>query len=141
MERRLEEMLPVYGVEQDCILSRQGDHTIAFRVKKPEIFTLSAEEFEGLHQAFVKSIRVLPRGSILHLQDWFLSERYAADFGGEEKSFLAGSSERFFNERPWMRHESYLFLTRKPRGRKDSGSAMSGLLRRSILPEESLDEE
>ena len=67
-----------------------------------------------------------------------------ADFGegkeGEmEKSFLAGSSERFFNERPWLEHEAYLFLTKKPKGRQESSSAFSSLLRGSLLPAESVD--
>jgi conjugation system TraG family ATPase len=136
MEKRKELQLPVYGVEQDHILSRQGDFTLAFRVSKPEIFTLSAAEYEGLHQAFVKSIRVLPPQSILHLQDWFLSEQYREKFDGEEKSFLAASSERFFNERPWLRHESWLFLTRRPKGRKESSSAFSTLLRGSLFGDE-----
>lgn len=129
--------MPVYGVEQGCILSKQGDFTLAFRVEKPEIFTLSADQYAALHQAFVKAMRVLPPHSILHLQDWFLSERYEADFG-DERSYLAESSERFFNERPWLRHESYLFLTRKPKGRPESTSAISSLLRGTLLPVESV---
>jgi conjugation system TraG family ATPase len=139
MEKSLGQLLPVYGVEQDCILSRQGDFTIAFRVLKPEIFTLSADQYEGMHQAVMKAIRVLPAGCILHLQDWFLSERWAANFGGAEKTFLAASSERFFSERPWLDHEAYLFLTKKPKDRQESGSALSGLLRRGLLPAESVD--
>jgi conjugation system TraG family ATPase len=138
MEARWEELMPVYGVEDDCILSKQGDFTLGFRVDKPEIFTLSSEDFEAIHGCFLKAIRVLPAHSILHLQDWFLSERYKADRSGK-KSFLAESSERFFEGRAWLRQESYLFLTKKPKGRKESSSAASSLLRRNLLPEESLD--
>lgn len=139
MERNLSDLLPIYGVEQDCILSKKGDYTLAFRLTKPEIFTLSTEQYEGLHQAYVKGMRVLPPNTILHLQDWFLAERYAADFSGEEKSFLAQSSERFFNERPSLQQESYLFVTRKPRDRQESTSAFSSLLRGSLLPAEAID--
>jgi conjugation system TraG family ATPase len=136
MERELSHILPVYGVEQGCILSKLGDFTLAYRVEKPEIFTLSAEQYDSLHQAFVKAIRVLPPQSILHLQDWFLSEAYEATFDGEEKSFLGQSSERFFHERPWLKHESWFFLTKKPRDRQESTSAASSLLRRNLLPNE-----
>jgi len=140
MERELSELLPIYGVEDGCILSKQGAFTLAFRVHKPEIFTLSAEQYEALHQCFVKAIRVLPLYSVIHLMDWFLTDRYEASFDGD-KSFLGQSSERFFNERPWMRHESYCFLTKKPAGRQESTSAFSSLFRRSIMPEESMDVE
>jgi conjugation system TraG family ATPase len=138
MERSLRELLPVYGVEQDMILSRQGDFTICFRVVKPEIFTLSAEEYEGLHQGLMKAMRVLPPPCIVHWQDWFLSERFEADFTSE-KTFLAGSSERFFNERPWLSHESYVFLTKRPRDRQESTSALSSLFRRRLMPAEAVD--
>jgi conjugation system TraG family ATPase len=136
----LKDLLPVYGVEDGMILSRQGDCTMAFRVTKPEIFTLAAAEYEGLQQGFVKAIRVLPAGTVLHLQDWFLSERFTGVFDGEaEMSFLARSSERFFNERPWLEHEAYLFLTMRPKGGREANSAMSSLLRGGLLPKESLD--
>jgi conjugation system TraG family ATPase len=140
MERELSELLPVYGIEDGCILSKQGDFTLAFRVHKPEIFTLSPEQYETLHQVFVKAIRVLPPHSILHLMDWFLTDRYTGQFEGE-KSFLAQSSERFYAERPWLRHESYLFLTKKPAGRQESSSAFSSLFRRSLFPAESINGE
>ena len=34
-------VFPIYKVEQDCILSKQGDVTLAYKVILPEIFTLS----------------------------------------------------------------------------------------------------
>jgi len=138
MERNLSELLPIYGVEDGAILSRKGDYTLGFRLRKAEIFTLSADQYEGLHQAYLKGLRVLPPNTIVHLQDWFLTDRYHADFSGE-KSFLAGSNERFFHERPWLRQESYLFLTRKPKDRQESTSAFSSLLRGSLLPAEAVD--
>ena len=129
MEKNLCDLLPIYGIEREGILSKKGDYTIGFRLRKPEIFTLSADQYESLHQAYVRGMRVLPPHTILHLQDWFLTDRYRADFNGEEKSFLARSSERFFHERPWLRQESYLFLTRRPKDRQESSSAFSSLLR------------
>ena len=128
----------MYGVEQDMILSRQGDCTIGFRVAKPEIFTLSAAEYAGLHQGLMKAIRVLAAPCILHWQDWFQSERFDADFC-DEKTFLARSSERFFNERSWLAHESYVFVTKRPKDRQESTSAVSSLLRRRLMPAEAVD--
>ncbi|GGB20097.1 TraG family conjugative transposon ATPase [Puia dinghuensis] len=139
MERNLADLLPIYGVDEGCILSKKGDYTIGFRLTKPEIFTLSAEQYESLHQSYVKAMRVLPPHTILHQQDWFLTDRYTADFKDDEKSFLAHSSERFFNESPWLRQESYLFLTRRPKGRQESTSAFSSLLRGSLLPADAID--
>jgi conjugation system TraG family ATPase len=140
MEKWLDDVMPVLGIEHDCILSKQGDITLAYKVTLPEIFTLSDNEYEAFHQAWVKAIKVLPKHSILHKQDWFIDSKYKADFGGKDDSFLSRSSERFFNERPYLNHSCYIFLTKKPAGRKDGSSLFSNLLRNSIVPKQALSE-
>src|SRR5438093_341649 len=122
MEKTLHEILPIMGIEHDCILSRQGDITLAFQVELPELFTLSDQEYEAFHQAWVKAIKVLPKFSVFHKQDWFIDSKYQPDFTKEDMSFLSRSSERFFNERPFLHHSCYVFLTKKPAGRKLSTS-------------------
>lgn len=70
----MEDILPIMGVEHHCILSKQGDITVVFKVELPELFTLSNEEYEAFHQAWVKAIKVLPKYSIFHKQDWVRHE-------------------------------------------------------------------
>lgn len=91
MEKYWMRHLPIYGIEKDCILSRQGDFTIAFRVKKPELFTLAEQEYEALHQALVKAIGVLPVNTVIHLQDWYLKRAFDADEGGGDSGRGDGS--------------------------------------------------
>lgn len=138
MEKVLDDILPIMDVEHDCILSKQGDTTIVFKADLPEIFTLSDQEYEAFHQAWVKAIKLLPKYTILHKQDWFLESSYTPDFTKEDTSFLSRASERFFNERPFLAHSCYIMLTKKPEGRKAASSIFSSLLRRSIVPEETL---
>ena len=95
MEKTIENMFPIMDVEHDCIISKQGDVTIVFRADLPEIFTLSDQEYETFHQTWVKAIKILPKFSIFHKQDWFLDSSYTADFTKEDTSFLSRSSERF----------------------------------------------
>ncbi len=130
-------VFPVYKVEHDCIISRQGDVTLAYEVTLPEIFSLSNEEYEALHHVWVKAIKVLPQHSVFHKQDWFVAEKHKADFE-RDLSFLSHSSERFFNERPYLDHRCYIMLTKKPVGRKPSSSLFSSLVRRHVVPEETL---
>ena len=138
MEKVLDDILPILDVEHDCILSKQGDITVVFKADLPEIFTLSDQEYEGFHQAWIKAIKLLPKYSIFHKQDWFLQSNYKSDFTKEDTSFLSRSSERFFNERPFLAHSCYIMLTKKPEGRKAASSMFSSLLRKSIVPEETL---
>jgi conjugation system TraG family ATPase len=131
-------ILPIYKVEHNCILSVQGDITIAYEVTLPEIFTLSDRDYEGYHQAWVKAIKVLPQFSVFHKQDWFTEDTHKADFSKDNNSFLSASSERFFNQRPCLDHKCYIFLTKKPLGRKLSSSAYSNILRKSIVPAQTI---
>lgn len=127
-------ILPIYKVEHSCILSRQGDVTVGFKVLLPEIFTLSDREYEAYHQGWVKAIKLLPAGAVFHKQDWFTRGNFRAGFEGIGDSFLSRSSERFFNERECQDHSCYIFLTKRPMGRKLSSSALSNVLRKSIAP-------
>ena len=138
MEKWMKDIFPIMDVEHDCILSKQGDITVAFKVELPEVFTLSDQEYEAFHHAWEKAIKVLPRFSVLHKQDWFVDSRYQADFSGKDTSFLSRASERFFNERPYLDHSCYILFTKKPKGRKPSSSLFSNLIRSSIVPEETL---
>jgi conjugation system TraG family ATPase len=138
MEQNLDKIFPIMGVEHDAIISKQGDLTIAFKLELPEIFTLSDQEYEAFHQTWIKSLKMLPAQSVFHKQDWFVEKTYTPDFNKDDNSFLSFSSERFFNERPYLDHHCYVFLTIKQKGRKPSNSLLSNLLKKSIVPEELL---
>lgn len=138
MEKVLDDILPIMDVEHDCILSKQGDMTVVFKADLPEIFSLSDQEYEAFHQAWIKAVKLLPKYSVFHKQDWFLDSSHKPDFTKEDTSFLTRASERFFNERPFLAHSCYIMLTKKPEGRKTASSMFSSLLRRSIVPEETL---
>ena len=138
MERNLADILPILAVENDLILSKLGDITMGFEAGLPEIFSLSNEEYEAFHQSWIKAIKVLPKQSVFHKQDWFIERKYPANFLKEDLSLLSRSSERFFNERPFLNHTCYIYLTKKPIHRKLSSSLFSNLLRKTIVPEETL---
>jgi len=139
MERELKELFPLLGVEEDCILSRRGDYTLAYRVHKPEVFTLSSQDLETMHQAFVRALKVLPKHSIFHMADWYTDATWRADEKVSGDSFLSRASDRHFHERPYLEHTAYIYLTRMVSGKLPI-SATSTLLRRSIVPADALDE-
>jgi len=140
----MEKIMPIWKVENRAMVSMQGDLTIGYRLELPETGTLSADQFEALHQAFVKAVRVLPAGSILHKMDWFVRAKVKADFdkydGRENAGVLSRASERHFHERPYLEHECFIFLTQQPLNRRASSSSYSGILRKSIAPVQARDE-
>lgn len=138
MEKHFDEIMPILDVQHDCILSKAGDLTVAFKVQLPELFTLSDQEYEAFHQIWVKAIKTLPKFSVFYKQDWFVENKHVPDFATSEYSFLSRSSELFFNERPFLDHHCHIFLTRKSAGRRSSNSLFSNLLRVDPVPRELL---
>jgi hypothetical protein len=108
----LESKFPLLSVEHDCIISKDAEITVGFKVTLPELFTVTSTEYEAIHSTWLKAIKVLPDFSIVNKQDWFIQENYEPDVQKDELSFLSRSFERHFNERPFLNHTCYLFLTK-----------------------------
>lgn len=132
----IESKFPLLSVEHGCIISKDADITVAFRVDLPELFTVTSAEYEAMHSAWAKAIKVLPDYSIIHKQDWFVKERYKPATDKEDMSFLSRSFERHFNERPYLNHTCFLYLTKTTKERMRMQSNFSSLCRGFILPKE-----
>ena len=132
----LESKFPLMSVENGCIVSKDADITVAFEVTLPEIYTVTASEYEAIHGAWCKSIKVLPDFCIVHKQDWFVRENYKPELQKEDMSFLSRSFERHFNERPFLNHRCYLFLTKTTKERSRRQSNFNTLCRGFIIPKE-----
>lgn len=128
-------------MENGCIVSKDADLTVAFEVELPELFTMTAAEYEAVHSSWVKAVKVLPDFSVVCKQDWFTKEIYRPDFRDGEQSFLSKSYERHFNERPYLNHKCYLYLTKTTRERSRQRSDFNSLCRGSLLPKEMVDKD
>ena len=133
----LESKFPLLSVEQGCIISKDADITVAFQVMLPELFTVTSEEYEAMHSVWNKAIKVLPNYSIVHKQDWYIKENYQhGQPQDQDLSFLSSSFECHFNERPYLSHTCYLFLTKTTKERSRQQSTFSSLGRGTLLPKE-----
>ena len=137
----LESKFPLLAVENGCIISKDADITAAYRVELPELFTLTRTEYEAIHSTWAKAVKVLPNYSIVHKQDFFVEESYKPDICKDDLSFLSRSFERHFNERPYLQHTCYLFLTKTTREHSRTTSSFNALTRGFIIPREMQDKE
>ena len=137
----LENRFPLMAVEHGCIISKDADITVAYRVELPEVFTLTRAEYEALHSTWAKAVRVLPNYSIVHKQDIFIEESYRPDICRDDLSFLSRSFERHFNERPYLNHTCYLFLTKTTKEHSRTTSSFNALTRGFIIPKEMQDKD
>ena len=132
----IENKLPLLAVENGCIVSKDADLTVAFEVTLPELYTVTSQEYEAIHGCWCKAIKVLPDYSIVHKQDWFIRETYKPELQKDGMTFLSRSFERHFNERPYLNHKCYLYLTKTTRERNRMQSSFSTLCRGHIIPKE-----
>ena len=132
----LENKFPLLAVEQGCIISKDADITVAFEVELPELYTVTGAEYEAIHGCWCKAIKVLPDFSVVHKQDWFIKEKYTPELHKDDMSFLSRSFERHFNERPYLKHTCYLYLTKTTKERNRMQSNFSTLCRGHIIPKE-----
>ena len=137
----LESKFPLLSVEQDCILSKDADITIAFKVSLPELFTITSDDYEAMHSVCNKAVKVLPDYSIVHKQDWYIQENYKTENQTNDLSFLSSSFERHFHERPYLNHTCYLFITKTTKERSRQRSNFNSLSRGFIIPKAVKDKE
>ena len=137
----LEAKFPLLAVEHGCILSKDADITVAFEVELPELYTVTGAEYEAIHAAWCKAIKVLPDYSIVHKQDWFVREQYRPELQKDDMSFLSRSFERHFNERPYLKHTCFLYLTKTTKERSRQQSNFNTLCRGHIVPKEIRDKD
>lgn len=137
----LERKFPLLCVENGCIVSKDADLTVVFEVELPELYTVTSTEYEAIHSSWIKAVKVLPNYSVVCKQDWFTKETYHPDFTTEEQSFLSKSYERHFNERPYLNHKCYLYLTKTTRERSRQRSDFNTLCRGFLLPKEITDKD
>ncbi len=52
----MESKFPLLSIEQGCMVSKDADITVAFRVELPELFTVTSIEYEAMHSAWHKAV-------------------------------------------------------------------------------------
>ena len=76
----LESKFPLLAVENGCVVSKEADVTVAFRVELPELFSVTGSEYEAIHSAWHKAVKVLP--SVMGSDIW---EAMLDEFEGARK--------------------------------------------------------
>jgi conjugation system TraG family ATPase len=136
--RKIDEVFPILAVEEGLIISKTADITVPYELVLPEIFTVSAADYDRMHQAFTGAIQGMRTNYVVHKQDWYTIEKYVPDFRpfGNSPFTLGKSDERHFAERNCMDHRCLLFITRPMGTALKKRSSHSSLLSSRLVPKE-----
>lgn len=134
---------PILSIEDDYIINKMGDISLAFEVKLPEIFTLSESDYDNMHNIWTKAIGILPINTYIHKQDWYLESKYVPNYDAEyllKAKIIAHENEKFFANRPYLNHRCYLIITKANTEVEKLLSTSSNLFRDSHIPKNQLNE-
>ncbi|MCR9228825.1 MAG: TraG family conjugative transposon ATPase [Flavobacteriaceae bacterium] len=105
----LHERYPIVDVNQNRILANNGNLAFAYRLELPEIHSLSEQDFEQLHGLWLQALKSLPVGTLVHKQDIYQKRAFdATDL--YDDTFLAKATQKHFQDREHISHESLLFF-------------------------------
>ena len=107
--KSITEALPVLGFDGDILLSKNLDMTIGLQIQLPELLACSEDDLGRLHDTFRRIIAMLPAGTLVHRQDYFIGQTFQND--KETPSYLSHSYLEHFNGRNYLQNKAYLFIS------------------------------
>lgn len=72
----LSEVLPIQTITDNVIVNGNGDLTIGYRLFLPEVFTLSEDDANYIHECLKGLFKMLPAGTIVHQQCYYYTDLY-----------------------------------------------------------------
>jgi conjugation system TraG family ATPase len=106
----LRKVFPVQEIEDNCIISGNGDITFGFSLLLPEAYCVNQTEADSIHDSYVSLLKLLPGGTIVHKQDFiFIKEFNEVSKPGD--AFTKKANLQYLYGRPQLRHYSNLYIT------------------------------
>ncbi|GGB23869.1 TraG family conjugative transposon ATPase [Puia dinghuensis] len=128
--------LPIQEIDNNCLLSRNGDIAIACAVTKQPLYDLSPAEYGRLHETLQKAMELFTYGTIVHFQDIYNNTAWTdLTLPTDTGDILADSSNRHFNGRLYRMQRSFLYITKRTATRRPPDSSLSSLLRSAHDPQ------
>ncbi len=110
----LAQRLPVFALEQDKVIFRDGRVAVGFRVQGAPLESWSEGHFQQASEQLTRQLRLLPTGTVVQKTDVYYDQEYHPEgksIGGSPPGYYEGKLMDHFFARLVLRHESYLFLS------------------------------
>jgi len=106
---KTDDIFPIHSLDGNCMLGVNGDITFAFSLSLPEIYSLSETDYDVINSELFRFFKMLTH-CVVHKQDIFLKETFA---GGTlpNSTFLQKATINKFKGRPFLSHQSYVYIT------------------------------
>lgn len=108
---------PIYAINNgDVLISKEkGCLSFGFRVHYPSLYGKTISDFEKLKNLYTKILQLVGENTIIHKQEFFISERYNPKANTDE-SIIEESVRLHFKGRKIRKQYSYIYITKTPVG-------------------------
>ncbi|MDH7445850.1 TraG family conjugative transposon ATPase [Aquimarina sp. 2201CG14-23] len=107
----IDKIFPIYTVDNDLLISKKGDISVVYKLQLPQIYSLDENAINQINELFDKVIRSLPEETIVQKQDYFFVNKIKEKIADGD-NMLSRSDNQFFYEKPTLKHECYLIITK-----------------------------
>ena len=131
----LAEVLPIQTISGDAIINGNGDITVGYRMFLPEVFTLTEQEAEYIHERLEALLKMLPAGTVIHQQAFYYTGEYNND--SYSNNALISENNRHFDGKEILNCYTNLYLTftnKNKNGKIRKSASDTSLLRRLHYP-------
>lgn len=95
-------------IENNTFLGSNGVFGVAYQIEPLQKYSLGSEDFESVHQMWVKAFSLLENAVIVKM-DVYLPDTYdTSKF--EDLNFLQNATKDYYKDRPCLEHRTYIFF-------------------------------
>ncbi|WP_159479750.1 DUF3875 domain-containing protein [Chryseobacterium sp. 18068] len=114
----LQQEFPIYTINDNGVMisTTEGVISACYKLTMPEIFTLSKYDYEEIVNAFNTFLQNIGENTLLHKQDFYFRDIFSLVNENDKvtTSMIDKAYIYHFNERPYLRSEHYLFISKLP---------------------------
>src|SRR5690606_34480820 len=70
---------PILDIQGHTVFASNGNVLLCYKASLPEIYSQSETDFDELHASWFQAFKSLPSGTVIHKQDIYRKDHYAAD--------------------------------------------------------------
>lgn len=131
----LGDVLPIQTITEDAIINGNGDITVGYRLFLPEVFTLSENDAQYIHERLEALFKMLPAGTVVHQQAFY----YKGEYHNTEYSTnaLVSENNRHFEGKEILNSYTNLYVTftnGKRNGKIRKNASGTSLMRKLHYP-------
>lgn len=101
---------PIQEIQDHYLVNGNGDITVAVKLKHSQVFSQNADDLERDLEMYINLLKLLPSNTIVHKQDYYTTGSFYEDYKFGDLITIR-DNKTYYNRKPIIRHESYIYLT------------------------------